>query len=68
MIKHLRETHMSYFSHLLFAFVAGVILLQAGIASIIHSIFPWLLVGYSERKTIALARLANQRKNARKKY
>ncbi len=68
MIKHLQDTNMSYFSHLSFAFAAGVILLQAGVASIIHSIFPWVLVGYSEKKTIALARLAKQRKNARKNY
>ena len=66
MFTHLRTTNTSYFSHLLFALGAGLVLLAAGMASIIHSIFPWILVGYSERKTIALARLAIRRKNARK--
>lgn len=44
--------------HFRFAFGAGIILLSAGVASIVHSIFPDMFTGYSERKTQALARLA----------
>jgi len=52
---------VSYTNHFRFALGAGCVLLLAGLASIIHAIIPCWLTGYSERKVIALARLARQR-------
>ena len=39
--KHLNEAGKSYLEHFKFAFIAGIILLYAGITSIIHAIFPY---------------------------
>jgi len=38
--KHLKEAGKSYWEHFKFAFIAGFILIYAGITSIIHAIFP----------------------------
>tara|TARA_B100000767_G_C19630199_1_gene477944 strand:+ start:711 stop:893 length:183 start_codon:yes stop_codon:yes gene_type:complete len=38
--KHLNEAGKSYLEHFKFAFITGIILLYAGITSIIHAIFP----------------------------
>jgi len=38
--KHLNEAGKTYWTHFKFAFIAGFILLYAGITSIIHAIFP----------------------------
>ena len=40
--KHLKEANKTYLQHLVFAFKAGVLLLFAGIASIIHALIPSL--------------------------
>ena len=61
MSKHLRDKKKSYSSHFKFAFGAGIVLLLAGLASVIHAIFPDIFVGYSERKTHALSKLAKRR-------
>lgn len=61
MFKHLLSRNTRYIPHFTFAFGAGVILLLAGLASIVHAIYPDVLTGYSERKTRALARLSKIR-------
>jgi Family of unknown function (DUF6356) len=60
-MSHLKDRQISYLKHLRFASGAGFVLLQAGIISIVHGIFPSVFIGYSEKKTLALARLAKQR-------
>jgi hypothetical protein len=59
--KHLLSRNVSYTTHFRFAFGAGIVLLLASLASIVHAILPELFTGYSERKVIALARLAKKR-------
>lgn len=59
--KHLLSRNISYIPHFRFAFLAGIVLLKAGIASIVHALLPNVFAGYSERKVIALARLAKVR-------
>jgi hypothetical protein len=59
--KHLRSRNVSYTNHFRFAVGAGIVLMLAGLASIIHAVIPAVLTGYSERKVTALARLARQR-------
>lgn len=59
--KHLISRNTRYLPHFTFAFGAGVVLLLAGLASIVHAILPNLFTGYSERKTRALARLSRIR-------
>jgi hypothetical protein len=59
--KHLKSRNTRYIPHFKFALGAGVVLLLAGFASIIHAVFPGILTGYSERKTRALARLSKIR-------
>jgi len=59
--KHLISRNTRYIPHFTFAFGAGVVLLLAGVASIIHAVYPDILTGYSERKTKALARLSKNR-------
>lgn len=61
MIKHLSERNFGYFEHFKFAWGAGWVLLLAGLASMIHAILPDILTGYSERKVMALSRLARSR-------
>jgi hypothetical protein len=58
MNEHLKARNITYWPHFKFAFGAGVVLIAAGILSIIHAIFPGVAPSYAERKTIALARLA----------
>jgi len=61
MFNHLKSRNTRYMPHFRFAFGAGIVLLLAGIASIVHAICPDTLTGYSERKIQALARLARIR-------
>lgn len=56
--QHLEEKQQSYSLHFKFAFGAGIVLILAGIASIIHAILPNILTSYAFKKTTALARLA----------
>jgi hypothetical protein len=58
MNEHLRVRNITYWLHLKFAFGAGIVLIAAGLVSIIHSILPNFMPTYAERKTLALARLA----------
>jgi hypothetical protein len=67
MCSHLSDTNQKYFNHLKFAIAAGIILIFAGFASILHAIVPNIFVGYAERKISTLSRLARIRYNARKK-
>ena len=62
MVDHITSKKTTYFKHFKFSFGAGVILLLAAIASMIHALIPNLFTGYSEQKIIALARLAGRRK------
>jgi hypothetical protein len=62
MNEHLKARNITYWPHFKFAFGAGVVLIAAGILSIIHAIFPGVAPSYAERKTIALARLARIKK------
>ena len=61
MFNHLKSRNTRYIPHFNFAVGAGIVLLLAGAASIIHAIVPDVLTGYSERKTRALARLSKIR-------
>lgn len=61
MSQHLKSRNVGFIKHFYFAWNAGVILIVAGFASLIHAMFPEVLTGYSERKTMALARLARIR-------
>lgn len=58
MNEHLESRNTDYFTHFKFAFGAGLVLISAGVVSILHSIFPNFMPSYAERKTQALARLA----------
>lgn len=58
---HLKSKNIGYVPHFRFAFGAGIVLLLAGAASIVHAVFPSVLTRYSERKTQALARLSKNR-------
>jgi hypothetical protein len=60
MFKHIKEKQTSYRQHFKFASGAGIVLIKAGIASLIHAVFPNVFTSYSYRKTIALARLASR--------
>jgi len=40
--KHLSEANKTYFAHFKFAFFAGLLLLYAGLTSIIHAVIPSL--------------------------
>jgi hypothetical protein len=61
MFNHLKSKNTCYMIHFKFAFGAGIVLLSAGIISIVHAVFPDIFTTYSERKTQALARLARIR-------
>jgi hypothetical protein len=63
MKQHLQQRNLSYREHFSFASRAGLILILAGIASIVHAVFPNVFTSYSERKTTELAELAKQRRN-----
>jgi hypothetical protein len=61
MNEHLKARNTTYWPHLKFAFGAGIVLIVAGLVSIIHSILPNFMPTYAERKTLALARLARMK-------
>jgi hypothetical protein len=71
MIEHLKARNIEYWSHFKFAFGAGLVLMSAGIISMIHAIYPDFMPSYAEKKTLALARLARikdaKRNNANSK-
>lgn len=67
MNEHLAARNTTYWPHFMFAFGAGLVLILAGIVSIIHSVFPGFMPSYAERKTLALARLARM-KNAKRDH
>lgn len=52
--KHLQDSRCSYFEHFKFAIYAGVLLLLAAIASLIHAIFPAIFKGSSAYIVIKL--------------
>ena len=47
--KHLNEAGKSYFEHFKFAFIAGFILMYAGITSMIHALIPSLFPFTSQK-------------------
>jgi hypothetical protein len=59
---HLDQKDKKYWPHLRWAVYAGVLLLYAGIASIIHALIPPLFAGTSERIVVDLARRATEKK------
>jgi hypothetical protein len=48
--KHLNKSQMGYFAHLYHAFRLGLVLIYAGIASILHAFLPFLFPAYSANK------------------
>lgn len=54
--QHLEERNKRYWPHFAWAVYAGVLLIYAGIASIIHAIIPPLFSGTSERIVRDLSR------------
>ena len=67
MNEHLAARNTKYWPHFKFAFGAGIVLITAGIVSILHAIYPNFMPNYAEHKTLALARLARI-KNAKKDH
>jgi len=65
MNEHLRARQTKYWPHFKFAFGAGLVLIAAGIVSIIHAIYPNFMPSYAEKKTLALARLARMKNDKR---
>ncbi len=61
MNKHLTARNTTYWPHFKFAFGAGIVLVNAGLISIIHAVLPNFMPSYAERKTLALARLARMK-------
>ncbi|MDC0127776.1 DUF6356 family protein [Methylophilaceae bacterium] len=47
--KHLNESGKNYTEHFIFAFIAGWLLIYAGITSIIHSLIPSLFPFTSQK-------------------
>jgi hypothetical protein len=48
--NHLQKSKMSYLVHLYHALSLGIILIYAGIASIIHALLPCFFAAYSANK------------------
>jgi hypothetical protein len=48
--NHLEKSKMNYFIHFFQAFRLGLVLIWAGIASLVHAIFPFLFPAYSANK------------------
>jgi hypothetical protein len=46
--RHLQQVEETYLQHLKFGIWAGLVLLILAIVSIIHSVFPFLLVRYPD--------------------
>ncbi len=62
--KHLNEAGKNYIEHFKFAFMAGFILMYAGITSIIHALIPSLFPFTSQR---IVKKLLDQSMNNEKK-
>ena len=62
--KHLNEAGKNYIEHFKFAFMAGFILMYAGITSIIHALIPNLFPFTSQR---IVKKLLDQSMNNEKK-
>lgn len=58
---HLDQKNKKYWPHLAWALYAGVLLLYAGLTSIIHALIPALFTGTSERIVVDLARRATEK-------
>ena len=63
--KHLNEAGKSYFDHFKFALIAGLILIYAGITSIIHAFIPSIFPFTSQK---IVKKLLDQSMNNKKKY
>jgi hypothetical protein len=48
--EHLQKSKMGYFTHLYHAFSLGLVLIYAGLASIIHALIPCIYAAYSANK------------------
>jgi hypothetical protein len=62
--KHLNEAGKNYIEHFKFAFMAGFILMYAGITSIIHALIPSLFPFTSQK---IVKKLLDQSMNNEKK-
>jgi hypothetical protein len=51
---HLRKSQMSYGVHFYHAFRLGLILIYAGLASLVHAVCPFLYPAYSAKMVIAI--------------
>ncbi len=58
---HLDQKHQKYWPHLCWAMYAGVMLLYAGLASMIHALIPSVFAGTSERIVVDLARRVTEK-------
>lgn len=54
MHEHLKNSNVSYLEHLKFALSAGVRLIWAGVASLLHGIYPGLFPGTAAKTVIDL--------------
>ena len=59
--QHLNESGKNYTEHFLFAFIAGWLLIYAGITSIIHSLVPSLFPFTSQKIVQKLLRKIKER-------
>jgi hypothetical protein len=53
-MKHLRDSKVTYFEHFAFAIKASILLGIAALASVIHSVLPWVCQGTSAKIVIYL--------------
>jgi hypothetical protein len=49
-LAHIQKSKMGYFTHLYHAVSLGLVLIYAGIASIIHALIPCIYAAYSANK------------------
>lgn len=60
--KHLTESNKTYCEHFAFALKAGVLLLWAAIASIIHAFIPSLFAFTSQKIVMKLAKQSQRQR------
>jgi hypothetical protein len=61
--KHPHSVGETYFEHARFAFTAGIKMVCAGLACMIHGVFPFLFIQTGSKTIINLHEKLTQRKN-----
>ena len=68
MFKHLKDINETYFEHMKFAHRSGFRMIWAGIACVIHSIYPDIFVTTASDALKKITEEINQRKEKSKLY